>query len=356
MPFFLLVSSFKEVFLMAKVKVAINGFGRIGRMTLRAALLHPSIDFDVVAVNDLTDTKTLAHLLKWDSTMREFPGTVEATDNAIIVNGKEIKVFSERDPQNLPWAATGVDIVLECTGFFTDADKAQAHIKAGAKKVIISAPAKGDDITIALGLNQNEYKPESHHIISNASCTTNCLGPVAKVLHDSFGIKEGLMTTIHSYTGDQRLIDAPHSDLRRARSAALSMIPTSTGAAKAIGRVLPALNGKLNGLAIRVPTPDVSLVDLTVTIDRPATEASINEAMRAAADGPMKGILQYLDEPLVSADFVGNPHSSIYDPSMTYLMGSNFVKIGAWYDNEWGYSNRLAELTNLVAERLPVTA
>lgn len=341
---------------MAKARVAINGFGRIGRMTFRAALLHNNLDFDVVAVNDLTDTKTLAHLLKWDSTMREFPGTVEATDNALIVNGKEIKVFSERNPADLPWAANNIDIVLECTGLFTEADKAKAHITAGCKKVIISAPAKGDDITIALGLNQDDYQPENHHIISNASCTTNCLGPIAKVLHDSFGIKEGLMTTIHSYTGDQRLIDAPHKDLRRARSAAMSMIPTSTGAAKAIGRVLPELNGKLNGLAIRVPTPDVSVVDLTVNIERPATEQSINDAMRAAADGPMKGILQYLDEPLVSSDFIGNPSSSIYDPSMTYLMGSNFIKVGAWYDNEWGYSTRLAELADLVAKRLPVAA
>ena len=341
---------------MAKARVAINGFGRIGRMTFRAALLHSNIDFDVVAVNDLTDTKTLAYLLKYDSTMREFPGTVEATDNSIIVNGKEIKVFSERNPADLPWGANNIDIVLECTGLFTDAEKAKAHITAGAKKVIISAPAKGDDITIALGLNHDQYNPEQHNIISNASCTTNCLGPIAKVMNDTFGIKEGLMTTIHSYTGDQRLIDAPHKDLRRARSAALSMIPTSTGAAKAIGRVLPDLNGKLNGLAIRVPTPDVSLVDLTVNIEKPASAESINEAMRAAADGPMKGILQFLDEPLVSNDFIGNPSSSVYDPSMTYLMGSNFVKVGAWYDNEWGYSNRLAELADLVAERLPVAA
>lgn len=339
---------------MSKPKVAINGFGRIGRMTFRAALLHPSLDYDIVAVNDLTSPDMLAYLLKYDSTMRTFPGEIRAEGNQIIVNGKAITVCSERDPANLPWKAMGIDIVLECTGLFTKAEKAQAHIQAGAKKVIISAPADGEDITIALGINHQDYQPEKHHIISNASCTTNCLAPVAKVLHEQFGIEQGLMTTIHSYTGDQRLIDAPHSDPRRARAAAVSMIPTSTGAAKAIGRVIKDLNGKLNGFAMRVPTPDVSVVDLTVTTQKPVTADALNAAMKAAAEGPLKGILQYCDEPLVSCDYIGNPHSSIYDPSMTYLMGDKFVKVGAWYDNEWGYSNRLAELADLVAKKLPV--
>jgi glyceraldehyde 3-phosphate dehydrogenase len=339
---------------MAKVKVAINGFGRIGRLTFRAAMLHAGLDYDIVAVNDLTSPATLAHLLKYDSTMRTFPGEISCEGDELIVNGKRVKVYSEKDPANLPWGATGVDIVLECTGFFTEAEKAQAHIKAGAKKVIISAPATGADATIALGVNDKTYDPSKHHIISNASCTTNCLAPIAKVMHESFGIEHGLMTTIHSYTGDQRLIDAPHSDLRRARSAAASMIPSSTGAAKAIGLVLPELKGLLNGLSIRVPTQDVSLVDLTVTTKKPVTAEAVNEAMKAAAEGPLKGILRYCDEPLVSSDFIGDPHSSIFDPSLTYTIGDNFIKIGAWYDNEWGYSTRLAEVTNLVGKHLPV--
>lgn len=341
---------------MSKARVAINGFGRIGRMTFRAYLLNEKVDYDIVAVNDLTSPDMLAHLLKYDSVMRTLPMDVRAEGDELIVNGKRIKVLSERDPANLPWKAMNVDIVLECTGFFTDANKAKAHIDAGCKKVIISAPAKNEDITIALGINDEKYNPEQHHIISNASCTTNCLAPVAKVLNETFGIESGLMTTIHSYTGDQRLVDAPHSDPRRARSAALSMVPTSTGAAKAIGLVLEDLKGKLHGFAVRVPTPDVSLVDLTINTKQPVSVEAINKAMREAAEGPLKGILQYCDEPLVSSDFIGNPNSAIYDPEMTSVIGDRMAKVVAWYDNEWGYSNRLAEAAQLVAQKLPVAA
>jgi glyceraldehyde 3-phosphate dehydrogenase len=338
---------------MSKAKVAINGFGRIGRMTFRAYLLHPSLDFEVVAINDLTSPSMLAYLLKYDSVMRTLNADVSFEGDCLIVNGKSIKVYSEKDPANLPWASLGIDLVLECTGFFTDGLKAKAHLDAGAKKVIISAPASNEDATLAIGINHTSYDPDKHHIISNASCTTNCLAPIAKVLHETFGIEGGLMTTVHSYTGDQRLIDAPHSDPRRARSAALSMIPTSTGAAKAIGLVLPELKGKLHGFAVRVPTPDVSLVDLTFTSSKPVTLEALNAAMKAAAEGPLKNVLQYCDEPLVSSDFIGNPHSSIYDPSMTCLMGDKLVKVAAWYDNEWGYSNRLAELANYIALKQP---
>lgn len=337
--------------------IAINGFGRIGRLTLRAALLNSKVNLNVVAVNDLTSPDQLAHLFKYDSVMGIYPGEVDSTEGAIIIDGRQIKVLAEKDPAKLPWKELGVDVVIESTGFFTDGEKAKKHLEAGAKKVIISAPAKNEDITLALGINADEYDPEKHHIISNASCTTNCLAPVAKVLDDQFGLVNGLMTTIHSYTGDQRLLDAPHSDLRRARSAALSMVPTSTGAAKAIGLVLPKLKGKLNGLAIRVPTPDVSVVDLTFNTEKPMTVESINEAMKlAAGSGPLKGILQYCDVPLVSADFVGNPHSSVFDPALTHVIGDKFAKVVAWYDNEWGYSNRLAEAAQMVAERLPVNA
>lgn len=336
-------------------KIAINGFGRIGRMTFRAALANSTVDLDIVAINDLTSPKMLAHLLKYDSTHGMLNAEVSYDEQNLIVNGKAIRVYAERNPADLPWGNIGVDIVLECTGLFTSADKAQAHIQAGAKKVIISAPATNEDITVAIGINHESYNPETHHIISNASCTTNCLGPVAKVLHETFGIERGLMTTVHSYTGDQRLIDAPHSDKRRARSAALSMIPSTTGAAKAIGLVLPELKGKLDGFAVRVPTADVSLVDLTFTAAKPATVEAINEAMKAAANGALKGVLEYNDEELVSADFIGNAHSSVFDPSMTRIMGDNLIKICAWYDNEWGYSNRLAELTQYVAKKLPVT-
>jgi glyceraldehyde 3-phosphate dehydrogenase len=337
-------------------KIGINGFGRIGRITLRAILSNPNVDVEVVAINDLTSTDMLAYLLKYDSTHGILDADVSHDEQHIIVNGKKIRVYSERNPADIPWGAEGVEIVLECTGFFTDAKKAQAHIQAGAKKVIISAPASNEDGTFAVGINHESYDANQHHIISNASCTTNCLAPVAKVLHETFGIEHGLMTTIHSYTGDQRLIDAPHSDPRRARSAALSMIPTSTGAAKAIGLVLPELKGKLDGFAVRVPTVDVSIVDLTFKAAKPVTIDAINEAMKTAANGSLKGVLEYMSAPLVSVDFIGNPHSSIYDPTMTRVLEGNFVKIGAWYDNETGYSNRLAELTQYVALKTPATA
>jgi glyceraldehyde 3-phosphate dehydrogenase len=338
---------------MAQAKIAINGFGRIGRLFLRAAIENPKVDLNVVAVNDITSPNTLAHLFKYDSTMGIFPGEVRVDGGNLVINGKTIQVFAEKDPANLPWAKLGVDVVVESTGFFTDADKARKHIEAGAKKVIISAPAKGEDITMAIGINTDLYDPDKHHIISNASCTTNCLAPVAKVLHEEFGIVQGLMNTIHSYTGDQRLLDAPHSDLRRARSAAVNIVPTSTGAAKAIGLVLPALKGKLNGFAVRVPTPDVSMVDLTVNTEKPVSVEAINTAMKKAAEGPLKDVLMYCDVPLVSGDFIGNPHSSIFDPELTLTMGTNMAKIVAWYDNEMGYSNRLAEMTEMVAAKLP---
>jgi len=334
-------------------KIAINGFGRIGRLILRAALESKKVDLNVVAINDITTPKQLAHLFKYDSTMGIYAGTVDHTENSLIIDGRTIEIFAERDPGNLPWKKLGVDIVVESTGLFTDAEKARKHIEAGAQKVVISAPAKGEDITCAIGINEKDYDPAKHHIISNASCTTNCLAPIAKVLLDNFGIVSGLMTTIHSYTGDQRLLDAPHSDLRRARSAAQSIIPTSTGAAKAIGLVLPQLKGKLNGIAVRVPTPDVSLTDLTVQVEKPVTVEEVNAAFKKAAEGELKHILEYCDVPLVSIDFKGNPHSCIFDPDMTYVSGT-LVKVSGWYDNEWGYSNRLAEMTQLVAEKLPV--
>jgi glyceraldehyde 3-phosphate dehydrogenase len=337
-------------------KVAINGFGRIGRLTLRAALQNPGVDLNVVAINDLTTPKQLAHLFKYDSNMGIYPGEVDFTDSSLIIDGRTIRIFAERDPGALPWKELGVDVVIESTGFFTDGEKARKHIEAGAKKVIISAPAKNEDITVAIGINANEYDPSKHHIISNASCTTNCLAPIGKVLHENFGIVSGLMTTIHSYTGDQRLLDAPHEDLRRARSAAVSMVPTTTGAAKAIGSVLPALKGKLNGFAVRVPTPDVSLTDLTVITEKPVTVQTINEAFKRAAENELKNILQYAEAPLVSTDYMGNPHSCIFDPEFTQVVDGNLVKVIGWYDNEWGYSNRLAELTHMVAERIPVTA
>ncbi len=336
--------------------VAINGFGRIGRMTLRAALLNNNVDLNVVAINDLTSPSQLAHLFKYDSVMGQFKGEVSHTDNSITIDGKTIKILSERDPANLPWKEMGVDVVLECTGFFTKAEDAKKHITAGAQKVIISAPAKGEDITLALGINADEYDPEKHHIISNASCTTNCLAPPSKIIHENFGMVSGLMTTIHSYTGDQRLLDAPHSDPRRSRSAALSMIPTSTGAAKAIGLVMPELNGKLNGIAVRVPTPNVSLVDLTFTTDKPVTVEGLNAAFKKASQGALKGILEYCEAPLVSSDFIGNAHSSIVDAALTQVMGDHFAKVVVWYDNEWGYSNRLAEVAQMVGKKLPVTA
>jgi glyceraldehyde 3-phosphate dehydrogenase len=324
--------------------VAINGFGRIGRLVLRSLLTrYPEIN--VVAINDLTDAKTLAYLFKYDSIHKIFPGTITHTENSITVNGKEIKIFAQRDPEALPWKDLNVDLVIESTGIFTSKEKAGKHLKAGAKKVIISAPAKDEvDATVVMGVNHDILKAE-HLIVSNASCTTNCLAPVAKVLHDNWGIVNGLMTTVHSYTNDQNILDLPHSDLRRARAAAMSMIPTSTGAAKAIGLVIPELNGKLDGFAVRVPTPDGSLVDLTVNLEKPATKDELNAAMKDAAQTYLKGFLMYSDEPIVSVDIVGNPHSSIYDSLAVYTKG-NLVKILAWYDNEWGYSNRVADLAD----------
>lgn len=321
--------------------VGINGFGRIGRLAFRAA---QDKDLEIVGINDLTDAKTLAHLLKWDSIHGRFPGEVEATDDGIAVNGKKIPVTAERNPAKLPWKELGAEIVIESTGIFVDREGASKHLEAGARRVIISAPAEDPDITIVLGVNDDQYDPDQHKIISNASCTTNCLGPPAKVLHDNWGIESGWMTTIHAYTNDQCLLDLPHSDLRRARAAAMSMIPTSTGAARAIGLVMPDLKGKLDGYAMRVPTADVSVVDLSIKLKKKTTAEEINAAMKTAADGPLKGILQYCDEPLVSIDFLGNPHSSILDVASTKVMDGDFVKILAWYDNEWGYSNRVVDL------------
>jgi glyceraldehyde 3-phosphate dehydrogenase len=324
------------------VKVGINGFGRIGRNVFRAAIGNPAIEF--VAVNDLTSPATLAHLLKYDSILGNLPNTITAGEDFITVDGKKLKVFAERDPAKLDWSSTGAQVVIESTGHFTDATKAKAHLQGTVKKVIISAPATNEDLTIVLGVNQDKYDPKAHHVISNASCTTNCLAPLAKVLNDSFGIAAGIMTTIHSYTNDQVILDFPHKDLRRGRAAALSMIPTSTGAAKALHLVVPELKGKLDGFAIRVPTPNVSVVDLTFTSDKPVTKESINEALKAAADGPMKGILGLENNELVSSDFKGNPLSSIVDSPLTKTVGSNMAKVISWYDNEWGYSNRVKDL------------
>jgi len=333
------------------VKIGVNGFGRIGRLVLRAAIEKNFPEIEFVAFNDITDAKTLAHLFKYDSNYGIYPGKVEAKEGAIVVDGKEYKVFAEKDPKNLPWKSLGVDIVVESTGLFTEAAKASAHIEAGAKKVVISAPAKGEDATIVMGVNEDTYDPEKHNIISNASCTTNCLAPMAKVLDDTFGIKRGLMTTIHAYTNDQRILDAPHKDLRRARAAALSMIPTTTGAAKAIGKVIPSLNGKMNGLAIRVPTSSVSLVDLVVELAKPADEKTINAAFKSASEGRLKGILEYCDEPLVSKDFFKNPHSCIFDALSTYIIEGTMVKIMGWYDNEWAYSCRVVDLIRYMVKR-----
>ena len=328
---------------MGDIPVAINGFGRIGRLVFRAAVEQGGIE--VKAINDLTDAKTLAHLLKYDSTHGRFAGEVQADGDHLIVNGTTIRILAERDPANLPWGEFGVDFVLESTGFFTDADGARAHIEAGAKRVVISAPAKGEDITVVMGVNDDALEA-GHTIISNASCTTNCLAPMAKVLHEQFGVVKGMMNTIHSYTGDQRLLDAPHSDMRRARSAALSMIPTTTGAAVAVGKVLPVLNGKLEGLSIRVPTPDGSLTDFTAILDKETNAEEINAAFKAAAGGALSGILEYSEDPLVLADIVGNPHSCVFDALSTNVLEGNMVKILGWYDNEWGYSSRCVDLLN----------
>ncbi|HAX26090.1 MAG TPA: type I glyceraldehyde-3-phosphate dehydrogenase [Chloroflexi bacterium] len=334
-------------------RIAINGFGRIGRQVFKA--LHEEYDdIEVVAVNDLVDPHTNAHLLKYDSTYGIYDADVEYDGDSLLVNGREIKVFAERVPANLPWGNLGVDIVIESTGFFTDATKAQGHRDAGAKKVIISAPAKNEDITIVMGVNDDLYDPAKHHVVSNGSCTTNCLAPVAKVMLDTFGIVNAFMTTIHSYTNDQNLLDLPHrkGDLRRARAAAVNMVPTSTGAAKAIAEVIPALKGKCHGTAMRVPTVDVSVVDLTVITEKPVTVESINSAMKAAAEsGRLKGVLQYVEEELVSCDFIGNPYSSCFDSTQTLTMGDNFAKIFSWYDNEWGFSCRMIDLMRLMAKK-----
>jgi glyceraldehyde 3-phosphate dehydrogenase len=334
-------------------RVAINGFGRIGRLVLRSALKSGRDDLEFVAVNDLTNKETLAHLFKYDSVHGIFPGSVEVSENGIRVDGNDIRVLSERDPAALPWKEMEVDIAVESTGFFTRRADAAKHIEAGARKVIISAPAKEEDITIVLGVNENRYDPDAHHVISNASCTTNCLAPVAKVVMESFGIERGLMTTIHAYTNDQSTLDAPHKDLRRARAAAVSMIPTTTGAARATSLVLPELKGKLDGMAIRVPTPDVSIVDLTAEVQKDASVESVNGALRTAAEGPLSGILGVSDEPLVSIDYTGNPHSSVVDLLSTAVIGNRMVKVLAWYDNEWGYASRVVDLASFVAERLP---
>lgn len=329
-------------------KVGINGFGRIGRLVFRAMEGDP--DLEVVAINDLGDIPTMAHLLKYDSVHGRVYESVEAAEDGFIVDGRKVKVLSEREPGNLPWGELGVDVVVESTGLFTDANKAKAHIEAGAKKVIISAPAKNEDITIVMGVNDDQYDPEKHNIISNASCTTNCLAPMAKVLMDTFGIKRGFMNTIHSYTNDQKILDLPHKDLRRARAAALSMIPTTTGAARAVSLVLPELKGKLDGFATRVPTPDGSMVDLTVELEKDVTVDEVNAALKAAAEGPMVDILAYVEDPIVSVDIVGDNHSSLFDSKLTMVLGGegNMVKCVSWYDNEWGYSNRVKDLAKIL--------
>ncbi len=330
------------------LRVAINGFGRIGRMVFRAALKEKGID--IVVINDLTDAKTLAHLLKYDSVHGIFPARIEAQDGALVVNGKTIKILAVRNPEELPWKKEKIDVVLEATGLFTAREKASMHLKAGAGKVVISAPASGEDITIVMGVNHTLYDPKKHNIISNASCTTNCLAPVAKVLHDTFGIEKGLVTTVHSYTNDQSILDLPHKDLRRARAAALSMIPTTTGAAKAVSLVLPELKGKLDGMAIRVPTPNVSVIDLVATLNNNTDAEKVNAALKKASKGALKGILDFCEEPLVSIDFNGNTFSSIVDASCTKVIGGNMVKVISWYDNEKGFSQRVVDLFKLIAK------
>src|SRR5689334_21112391 len=336
-------------------KIGINGFGRIGRCIMRALVERKINDVEVVAINDLTDPRTLAHLLKYDSVHRTFRAAeISAKEGAISVGGKDIKVLAVKDPKDLPWKALGVDIALECTGLFTDKEKAAAHMDAGAKKVIISAPAKGQDATLVLGVNDGIYDAKKHHIVSNGSCTTNCLAPIAKVMLDNFGIKRGLMTTIHSYTNDQAILDIPHrkGDLRRARAAAINMVPSSTGAAKALSEVIPELKGKFDGQAVRVPTMDVSLVDLTLMTEKPVTKDAIHAAMKKAAnEGPMKSVLDYTETELVSGDYIGNPASSTFDATMTQVMGDKFAKIFSWYDNEWGFSHRMVDLAQLVAKK-----
>ncbi len=334
------------------IRVGINGFGRIGRQVLRAAKQQNVADIEIVAVNDLTDTKTLAHLFKYDSVHRTYQGGVAAGASSITVDGSEIKVFAEKDPSNLKWRDLGVDIVLESTGKFTSADGARKHIDGGAKKVIISAPAKGEDITIVMGVNETKYDASKHSIVSNASCTTNCLVPMVKVILDNFGFVRGSMVTVHSYTNDQQILDLPHKDLRRARAAAMSIIPTTTGAAKATSLVIPELKGKIDGISLRVPTPDVSLTDLAVVVDKPVTMAQVNAAFKTAADGPMSGVLAYSEEELVSSDYIGNPHSCILDAKSTNVVDGLLIKVSGWYDNEWGYASRCVDLLRYVAARL----
>ena len=334
------------------IRAAINGFGRIGRNVLRSAKKDGNTDIDFVAVNDLTSPQTLAHLLKYDSVHGRYPGTIEVSDDGLVIDGKEIKVLSERNPSALPWAGLGVDIVIESTGMFSDYASASKHISAGARKVIISAPGKNEDITVVLGVNQDRYDPDAHHVISNASCTTNCLAPVVKVLSDRFGFRHGLMTTIHAYTNDQRILDLPHTDLRRARAAAMSMIPTTTGAARATGLVLPEVQGRIDGMAIRVPTADVSLIDLVAELEKDVTKEEVNAAFQEAADGPMTGVLGVSHEPLVSIDYTSDPRSSTVDALSTAVMDGRMVKVLSWYDNEWGYSSRVVDLVGFVGERL----
>jgi glyceraldehyde 3-phosphate dehydrogenase (phosphorylating) len=335
------------------IRVGINGFGRIGRQSLKAMLERYPSQIEVVAINDLTDSETNAHLFRYDSTYGRFDGKVEvAENNDIAINGKQIKVFQQKDPAQIAWDEVGAEVIVESTGFFTDADKAKAHLHGGVKKVIISAPAKGEDITIVLGVNEDKYDPAKHNIISNASCTTNCLAPAAKVIQDLYGIDRGMMTTVHSYTNDQRLLDVVHKDLRRARAAAQNIIPTTTGAARALALVIPELKGRFDGFSLRVPTATVSVVDFVALINKPATTEAVNDAFKQAAAGHLKGILDYTDEPLVSSDFRGDAHSSIIDGLSTMVLGDNMVKVIAWYDNEWGYSSRVADLTNFVGERL----
>jgi len=334
-----------------KTKIGINGFGRIGRLTLRSINQCQSENLEVVAINDLTDTETNAHLLKWDSTYGRYPGEVEAKKDAIIVDGKDIKVLSERNPGDIAWRDYGVGIVIESTGIFTDATKAAGHLQGGAKRVIISAPAKNEDLTVVLGVNEDQYDPAKHKVISNASCTTNGIAPPVKVLHQNFGVSKGLMTTIHAYTNDQRVLDIFHEDLRRARAAALNIIPTTTGAAKAVTQVIPELQGRIHGLAFRVPTPTVSVIDFVADLEREVTSEQVNQALQTAAEGPLAGIMEFCREPLVSTDFKGNPASSIVDAQSTIVIGGNMVKIIAWYDNEWGYSCRLADLAVYIASK-----
>lgn len=332
-------------------RIGINGFGRIGRLTLRTIHQYHQDRLEVVAINDITDTKTNAHLLEWDTNYGHFPCEMGGDGKSIVVNGKEIKAVSEREPANIPWGDLGVEVVIESTGLFTDAQKAAAHLQGGAKKVLISAPAKNEDITIVLGVNQEQYDPAKHNIISNASCTTNCLAPVVKVLNDNFGINKGLMSTIHAYTGDQRIVDVMHRDLRRARAAAMNIIPTTTGAAAAISRVIPEMEGRLHGIALRVPVSTVSLVDLISEVATDVTAEKVNDALRLAAEGPLAGILEYCEQPLVSVDFKGNSASSIVDAQNTIVIGENMVKVLSWYDNEWGYSCRLADLAAFIADK-----